>query len=182
MPVIPETTFAMSSAMTARGWPPDFSFAIATAPHASSTRSIALSGRNLSVMYWLDSVTAADTASWETVTPWCFSNRSRIPSSISMACAMVGSPTITGWNRRARAGSFSMYLRYSSLVVAPVPAGDGGRADHRAGHRDAGGYSRAVRETPRRHGLPRGGVGRGDTVQPVHHRQVPSRQGDRPRR
>ncbi len=31
-----------------------------------------------------------------------------------------GSPTKTGWNRRSRAASFSMYLRYSSSVVAPM--------------------------------------------------------------
>ena len=32
----------------------------------------------------------------------------------------VGSPTITGWNRRSSAASFSMYFRYSSSVVAPI--------------------------------------------------------------
>ena len=32
----------------------------------------------------------------------------------------VGSSTITGWKRRSRAGSFSMYFRYSSRVVAPI--------------------------------------------------------------
>ena len=32
----------------------------------------------------------------------------------------VGSPTKTGWNRRSRAGSFSMFSRYSSSVVAPM--------------------------------------------------------------
>ena len=32
----------------------------------------------------------------------------------------VGSPTITGWKRRSSAASFSMYLRYSSSVVAPM--------------------------------------------------------------
>ena len=32
----------------------------------------------------------------------------------------LGSPTITGWNRRSSAASFSMYLRYSSSVVAPI--------------------------------------------------------------
>src|SRR5438876_3944361 len=31
-----------------------------------------------------------------------------------------GSPTYTGWKRRSRAASFSMYLRYSSRVVAPT--------------------------------------------------------------
>ena len=32
----------------------------------------------------------------------------------------VGSPTITVWNRRSSAASFSMYFRYSSSVVAPT--------------------------------------------------------------
>ena len=32
----------------------------------------------------------------------------------------VGSPTSTGWNRRSSAASFSMCLRYSSSVVAPI--------------------------------------------------------------
>ena len=31
-----------------------------------------------------------------------------------------GSPTVTGWKRRSSAASFSMYLRYSSSVVAPT--------------------------------------------------------------
>ena len=32
----------------------------------------------------------------------------------------LGSSTSTGWNRRSSAGSFSMCLRYSSSVVAPI--------------------------------------------------------------
>ncbi len=32
----------------------------------------------------------------------------------------VGSSTITVWNRRSSAASFSMYFRYSSSVVAPT--------------------------------------------------------------
>ena len=32
----------------------------------------------------------------------------------------VGSPIMTGWKRRSSAASFSMYLRYSSSVVAPT--------------------------------------------------------------
>ena len=31
-----------------------------------------------------------------------------------------GSSTLTGWKRRSNAASFSMYLRYSSNVVAPM--------------------------------------------------------------
>ncbi len=37
-----------------------------------------------------------------------------------MVCSSVGSSTITGWNRRSSAASRSMYLRYSSSVVAPM--------------------------------------------------------------
>ena len=36
-----------------------------------------------------------------------------------MVSSTLGSPTKTGWNRRASAASFSMCLRYSSSVVAP---------------------------------------------------------------
>jgi len=32
----------------------------------------------------------------------------------------VGSGTRTAWKRRARAASFSIYFRYSSVVVAPM--------------------------------------------------------------
>ena len=37
-----------------------------------------------------------------------------------MVSSTVGSPTVTGWKRRSSAASFSMYLRYSSMVVAPM--------------------------------------------------------------
>jgi len=37
-----------------------------------------------------------------------------------MVASTLGSSTITFWKRRSRAGSFSMYLRYSSKVVAPI--------------------------------------------------------------
>ena len=37
-----------------------------------------------------------------------------------MASSTEGSSTITGWKRRSRAGSFSIYFRYSSRVVAPI--------------------------------------------------------------
>ncbi len=39
---------------------------------------------------------------------------------MAMVSATVGSPTMTGWKRRSRAGSFSMCFRYSSSVVAPI--------------------------------------------------------------
>ena len=37
-----------------------------------------------------------------------------------MVCSIDGSSTLTGWNRRSSAASFSRYLRYSSSVVAPM--------------------------------------------------------------
>ena len=37
-----------------------------------------------------------------------------------MVCAIDGSATWIGWNRRSSAASFSTYLRYSSSVVAPM--------------------------------------------------------------
>ena len=37
-----------------------------------------------------------------------------------MVSSTVGSLTMTGWKRRSRAGSFSIYCRYSSRVVAPM--------------------------------------------------------------
>ena len=37
-----------------------------------------------------------------------------------MVSSTVGSLTITGWNRRSRAGSFSTYCLYSFSVVAPI--------------------------------------------------------------
>ena len=37
-----------------------------------------------------------------------------------MASSTEGSSTITGWKRRSRAASFSIYWRYSSRVVAPI--------------------------------------------------------------
>ena len=37
-----------------------------------------------------------------------------------MVSSTVGSATSTCWNRRSSAGSFSMYSRYSSSVVAPT--------------------------------------------------------------
>mmetsp|Transcript_47391 Transcript_47391/g.90491 ORF Transcript_47391/g.90491 Transcript_47391/m.90491 type:complete len:415 (+) Transcript_47391:1365-2609(+) len=87
---------------------------------ASSIRSIALSGRKRSEMYWYDSCAAASNASSVYVSLWCVSYRSRSPPRILMQSGTDGSGTCTGWNRRSSAGSFSMCLRYSSRVVAPM--------------------------------------------------------------
>ena len=53
-------------------------------------------------------------------TPWCSSYFSFRPRSTEMVSSTVGSLTNTAWKRRARAASFSTYLRYSSSVVAPT--------------------------------------------------------------
>ncbi len=37
-----------------------------------------------------------------------------------MVSSTVGGSTMMGWNRRSKAPCFSMYLRYSSSVVAPM--------------------------------------------------------------
>ncbi len=86
----------------------------------SSMRSMALSGKNRWGRYRRDRSTAAVSASSEMVRRWCCSYRLRMPRRISRVCSRVGSATVTGWKRRSRAASFSMYLRYSSSVVAPT--------------------------------------------------------------
>mmetsp|Transcript_30063 Transcript_30063/g.50545 ORF Transcript_30063/g.50545 Transcript_30063/m.50545 type:complete len:251 (-) Transcript_30063:813-1565(-) len=53
-------------------------------------------------------------------TPWCTSYRSRRPRRMEMVSSTFGWSTYTCWNRRSSAGSFSMNLRYSSSVVAPI--------------------------------------------------------------
>ena len=53
-------------------------------------------------------------------TPWWISYFSLMPRRMEMVSSTLGWSTMTGWNLRARAWSFSMYLRYSSSVVAPM--------------------------------------------------------------
>src|SRR5919107_302769 len=43
-----------------------------------------------------------------------------MPRRISIVSSSLGWSTITGWKRRSSAASRSMYLRYSSSVVAPI--------------------------------------------------------------
>ena len=43
-----------------------------------------------------------------------------MPRRISIVSSTLGSSTSTGWKRRSSAASRSMYLRYSSSVVAPM--------------------------------------------------------------
>ena len=87
---------------------------------ASSIRSMALSGRKRSLIYRAESFTAASSASSVIWSLWCFSYFSRRPFRISSVASWLGSPTCTGWNRRSRAASFSIYFRYSLRVVAPI--------------------------------------------------------------
>ena len=51
---------------------------------------------------------------------WCSSYLGRRPFKIKMASSMDGASTLTAWKRRSSAASFSMYLRYSFSVVAPM--------------------------------------------------------------
>ena len=68
----------------------------------------------------MDSTAAATRAASWMRTLWWTSYRSRSPRRIEIVSSTLGSPTRTGWNRRSSAASFSMYLRYSSSVVAPM--------------------------------------------------------------
>ena len=106
---------------------------------ASSIRSIALSGRNRSAMYRCEMLTAASSAASVYETRWCFSYRERNPRKISTASSSLGSSTMMGWNRRSSAASFSMYLRCSSTVVAPM---------HCSSPRASGGLSKLEMSIP----------------------------------
>ncbi len=108
---------ARSSSSMATG---RLSISIRSRDAASSTRSIALSGRNRPLTYRSERVAAATRAASVMRTPWCTSYRSLRPRRIPMVSSVEGSPTRTGWNRRSRAGSFSMRVRYSLRVVAPI--------------------------------------------------------------
>ena len=71
-------------------------FSMRTRDAASSTRSIALSGRNRSLIYRAESFTAAVSASSVIFNPWCASYRSRRPRRIWTLSSSVGSATVTG--------------------------------------------------------------------------------------
>ena len=60
---------------------------------ASSTKSIALSGRNLSVIYLLLNMLALTIALSVILTPWCASKRSFKPLNILIVSSTVGSST-----------------------------------------------------------------------------------------
>ena len=110
-------TISSSNFFKLSGWVYVF---ILTLDAASSIKSIALSGKNLSFIYLVDSSTADFIASSVIFTLWCASYLSRIPFNISSVSALVGSPTVTGLKRLSKALSFSIYLRYSFSVVAPI--------------------------------------------------------------
>mmetsp|Transcript_5295 Transcript_5295/g.19829 ORF Transcript_5295/g.19829 Transcript_5295/m.19829 type:complete len:325 (-) Transcript_5295:594-1568(-) len=119
-PVHCATTSATCDASTTVLTVLSFAEASCTMAPASSMTSIALSGRNRSVMYRVASLSAAGRASGAYVTPWCSSYVFFNPSRITSESSGEGSPMRTGWNRRSRAASFSMCFRYSSIVVAPM--------------------------------------------------------------
>ena len=89
------------------------------APTSSST-SMALSGKNLSVIYLLDSLTQALIASSEYSTLWKSSYFDLILFRISIVSSGEGGSTSTFWNLLSNAPSFSMYCLYSSNVEAPI--------------------------------------------------------------
>ena len=88
--------------------------------HASSTRSIALSGSCRPEMYLSLNFAASTSALSCMWTPWNVSKRSFSPRSMETVVSTSGSATYTLWKRRSSAGSFSMYCLYSSRVVAPT--------------------------------------------------------------
>ncbi len=87
---------------------------------ASSMTSIALSGRNLSLIYRSDNATAVLRAASSIYTWWCSSYLLFNPCKILRHCPASGSSTVTGWNLRSSAASFSIYFLYSVIVVAPI--------------------------------------------------------------
>ena len=92
------------------------------------------------MMYRDDSLAAVTSAESLILTLWWISYRSLRPRRIAIVSSTDGSPTKTGWNRRSRAGSFSMCSRNSSSVVAPMQRSSP-RA--RAGLKQVGGVHRA---------------------------------------
>ncbi len=53
-------------------------------------------------------------------TLWCFSYSLRKPCRILKVSSLLGALTVTWLNRRDKAASFKIVLRYSSWVVAPI--------------------------------------------------------------
>ena len=87
---------------------------------ASSSISIALSGKNLSVIYLSDKWTQASIASLEYFTLWWSSYLSFKPMRISIDSLTEGELIIIFWNLLSSAPSFSICCLYSLRVVAPM--------------------------------------------------------------
>ena len=85
-------------------------------------------------------------------------------------------------DRRDHARRVPQAHREGRRARATLPAGRRRPADRRGDDLDPARPARALRGPPRRpdHGL--GAGRRGHAVQPLHHRALPARQGDRPRR
>ena len=77
---------------------------------ASSIRSTALSGRNLSDIYFSDSVAADIKAESRILSPWCASYLSLIPRRIVIVSSIEGSFTSICCNRLSSAASGSIYF------------------------------------------------------------------------
>lgn len=75
---------------------------------------------NANLIYWYDNCAAATKASSVYRSLWWSSYLSRSPLKICIDSSTVGSGTLTGWNLRSKAGSFSICFLYSSSVVAPM--------------------------------------------------------------
>src|SRR5438477_2620835 len=87
---------------------------------ASSSTSIALSGRARSGTNRSVSTMAALRASSVMATAWCRSRRDRRATRTSHVWIASSSSTPIGWNRRSSAGSPRIHLSYSPPVVAPM--------------------------------------------------------------
>mmetsp|Transcript_15624 Transcript_15624/g.65861 ORF Transcript_15624/g.65861 Transcript_15624/m.65861 type:complete len:451 (-) Transcript_15624:537-1889(-) len=95
-------------------------FCMRTAAAASSSRSMALSGRHRPLTYRAESFAAATTALSLILIAWCCSYLARNPRSTETVCASSGSGTGTCWNRRSSAASCSMVFLNFSVVDAPM--------------------------------------------------------------
>ena len=87
---------------------------------ASSIRSIALSGRNLSLIYLSLKLAAATRALSEILTLWWTSYFSLSPLSIEIVSSTEGALIFIFWNLLSSAGSFSIFCLCSLIVVAPI--------------------------------------------------------------
>ena len=85
-------------------------------------------------------------------------------------------------HRRDDARRVPQAHREGRRARAPFPAGVRRPADGRGDDLDPARTARALREPPRRAHHRLGAGRRGRPVQPLHHRALPARQGDRPRR